>query len=208
VIHDDRKDGMNKYKAQFARKTSARTLADALKGADAFVGVSQAGVMTPEMVKSMAPNAIIFAMANPDPEITPQEVASVRSDAIMATGRSDFPNQVNNCLGFPGLFRGALDVRARKINEPMKLAAVHALAELAKLGEKDIPEAVKKAYPNERFHFGPSYIIPKPFDPRVLLHVSPAVAKAAMDSGVARLKIDLGEYRKQLEQTSRKLAKS
>jgi len=208
VIHDGRKDGMNKYKAQFARKTSARTLADALKGADAFVGVSQAGVMTAEMVKSMAPNAIIFAMANPDPEITPQEVASVRSDAIMATGRSDFPNQVNNCLGFPGLFRGALDVRARKINEPMKLAAVHALADLAKLGEKDIPEAVKKAYPGERFHFGPSYIIPKPFDPRVLLHVSPAVAKAAMDSGVARFKIDLGEYRKQLEQTSRKLAKS
>ena len=208
VIYDSRKDGMNKYKAQFARKTSARTLADALKGADAFVGVSQAGVMTAEMVKSMAPNAIIFAMANPDPEITPQEVASVRSDAIMATGRSDFPNQVNNCLGFPGLFRGALDVRARKINEPMKLAAVHALADLAKLGEKDIPEAVKKAYPKERFHFGPSYIIPKPFDPRVLLHVAPAVAKAAMDSGVARLKIDLGEYRKQLEQTSRKLAKS
>ena len=208
VIYDGRKDGMNKYKAQFARKTSARTLADALKGADAFVGVSQAGVMTAEMVKSMAPNAIIFAMANPDPEITPQEVASVRSDAIMATGRSDFPNQVNNCLGFPGLFRGALDVRARKINEPMKLAAVHALADLAKLGEKDIPEAVKKAYPKERFHFGPSYIIPKPFDPRVLLHVAPAVAKAAMDSGVARLKIDLGEYRKQLEQTSRKLAKS
>jgi len=208
VIYDGRKDGMNKYKAQFVRKTSARTLADALQGADAFVGVSQAGVMTAEMVKSMAPNAIIFAMANPDPEITPQEVASVRSDAIMATGRSDFPNQVNNCLGFPGLFRGALDVRARKINEPMKLAAVHALADLAKLGEKDIPEAVKKAYPKERFHFGPTYIIPKPFDPRVLLHVAPAVAKAAMDSGVARLKIDLGEYRKQLEQTSRKLAKS
>jgi len=208
VIHDGRKDGMNKYKAQFVRKTPARTLADALQGADAFVGVSQAGVMTAEMVKSMAPNPIIFAMANPDPEITPQEVASVRSDAIMATGRSDFPNQVNNCLGFPGLFRGALDVRARKINEPMKLAAVHALADLAKLGEKDIPEAVKKAYPKERFHFGPSYIIPKPFDPRVLLHVAPAVAKAAMDSGVARLKIDLGEYRKQLEQTSRKLAKS
>jgi malate dehydrogenase (oxaloacetate-decarboxylating)(NADP+) len=126
----------------------------------------------------------------------------------MATGRSDFPNQVNNCLGFPGLFRGALDVRARKINEAMKLAAVHALADLAKLGAKDMPEVVKKAYPNERFQFGPSYIIPKPFDPRVLLHVSPAVAKAAMDSGVARLKIDLGEYRKRLEQTSRKLAKS
>ncbi len=208
VIHDGRTDGMNKYKAQFARKTSARTLADALKGADAFVGVSQAGVVTREMVSSMAPNAIIFAMANPDPEITPKEVASVRSDVIMATGRSDFPNQVNNCLGFPFLFRGALDVRARKINEPMKLAAVHALADLARLGEKDIPDAVKKAYPGERFHFGPSYIIPKPFDPRVLLHVSPAVAKAAMDSGVARMKVDLGEYRKRLEQTSRELAQS
>ncbi len=208
VIHDGRTDGMNKYKAQFARKTAARSLADALEGADAFVGVSQAGVVTPEMVKTMAPNAIIFAMANPDPEITPKEVASVRSDVIMATGRSDFPNQVNNCLGFPFLFRGALDVRARKINEPMKLAAVHALADLARLGEKDIPDAVKSAYPGERFHFGPSYIIPKPFDPRVLLHVSPAVAKAAMDSGVARVKVDLGEYRKRLEQTSRELAQS
>ncbi len=208
VIHDGRTDGMNKYKAQFARKTAARSLADALEGADAFVGVSQAGVVTPEMVKTMAPNAIIFAMANPDPEITPKEVASVRSDVIMATGRSDYANQVNNCLGFPFLFRGALDVRARKINEPMKLAAVHALADLAKLGEQGIPDAVKKAYPGDRFHFGPTYIIPKPFDPRVLLHVSPAVAKAAMDSGVARVPVDLGEYRKRLEQTSRELAQS
>ncbi len=208
VIYKGRTEHMNPYKEAWANDTKDRTLADAMRGADIFLGLSGPDLVSEEMVKSMAPNPIIFAMANPDPEITPQEVASVRSDAIMATGRSDFPNQVNNCLGFPGLFRGALDVRARKINEPMKLAAVHALADLAKLGEKDIPEAVKKAYPKERFHFGPSYIIPKPFDPRVLLHVAPAVAKAAMDSGVARLKIDLGEYRKQLEQTSRKLAKS
>jgi malate dehydrogenase (oxaloacetate-decarboxylating)(NADP+) len=208
VIHDGRTDGMNKYKAQFARKTASRSLADAMKGADAFVGVSQAGVVTPEMVKTMAPGAIIFAMANPDPEITPKEVASVRSDVIMATGRSDFPNQVNNCLGFPGLFRGALDVRAHKINEPMKHAAVKALAELARLGAKEMPDAVKKAYPGETFDFGPTYIIPKPFDPRVLLHVSPAVAQAAMETGVARVKIDLGAYRKRLEEINRELAQS
>jgi malate dehydrogenase (oxaloacetate-decarboxylating)(NADP+) len=208
VIHDARTDGMNKYKAQFARKTAARTLADALVGADAFVGVSQAGVVTQAMVKSMAPNAIIFAMANPDPEITPEEVSAVRSDVIMATGRSDFPNQVNNCLGFPFLFRGALDVRARKINEPMKQAAVKALAELARLGAKGMPDAVKAAYPGENFEFGPGYIIPKPFDPRVLLHVSPAVAQAAMESGVARVKLDLGDYRKRLEQINRELAQS
>jgi malate dehydrogenase (oxaloacetate-decarboxylating)(NADP+) len=199
---------MNKYKAQFARKTTSRTLADALKGADAFIGVSQAGVMTKDMVKSMAANPIIFAMANPDPEISPSEVAAVRSDAIMATGRSDYPNQVNNCLGFPFLFRGALDVRARKINEPMKHAAVKALAELAQLGEKGMPEAVRTAYPGETFDFGPNYIIPKPFDPRVLLHVCPAVAKAAMESGVARTKIDLAEYGKRLEAINRELAQS
>jgi malate dehydrogenase (oxaloacetate-decarboxylating)(NADP+) len=208
VIHDGRTDGMNKYKAQFARKTSSRSLADALKGADAFIGVSQAGLMTKDMVKSMAANPIIFAMANPDPEISPRDVAAVRSDAIMATGRSDYPNQVNNCLGFPFLFRGALDVRARKINEPMKHAAVKALAELAQLGEKGIPDAVRTAYPGETFHFGPTYIIPKPFDPRVLLHVCPAVAKAAMDSGVARTKIDLAEYGKRLEAINRELAQS
>ncbi len=208
VIHDGRTDGMNKYKAQFARNTTSRSLADALKGADAFIGVSQAGLMTKDMVKSMAANPIIFAMANPDPEISPRDVASVRSDAIMATGRSDYPNQVNNCLGFPFLFRGALDVRARKINEPMKHAAVKALAELAHLGEKGMPDAVRTAYPGETFHFGPSYIIPKPFDPRVLLHVCPAVAKAAMDSGVARTKIDLAQYAKRLESINRELAKS
>jgi malate dehydrogenase (oxaloacetate-decarboxylating)(NADP+) len=147
----------------------------------------------------MAADPIIFAMANPDPEITPKEVAEVRSDAIMATGRSDFANQVNNCLGFPFLFRGALDVRARKINEPMKLAAVHALAALAKHGEDGITDAVRHAYPGESFAFGPSYIIPKPFDPRVLLHVAPEVAKAAMETGVARETVDLAAYRKRLE---------
>jgi len=199
VIHAGRSEGMNKYKAQFARETGARTLSDALKGADAFIGVSQAGLVTHEMVKSMAGDPIIFAMANPDPEILPSEVAEVRSDGIMATGRSDFPNQVNNCLGFPFLFRGALDVRARKINEEMKRAAVEALAELARRGEEGIPEAVRHAYPGERFDFGPHYIIPKPFDPRVLLFVAPAVARAAMDSGVARTQIDLDEYGRRLE---------
>jgi malate dehydrogenase (oxaloacetate-decarboxylating)(NADP+) len=148
----------------------------------------------------MAPKPLVFAMANPDPEITPDEVRSVRDDAIIATGRSDYPNQVNNVLGFPFIFRGALDVRARQINEPMKHAAVHALAELARRGEA-VPEAVRRAYPNEAFDFGPNYIIPKPFDSRVLLYVAPAVASAAMDSGVARVKVDIGEYQKRLEQT-------
>ena len=199
VIYEGRTDGMNKYKARFARKTSARTLEDAMKGADAFVGVASAGLVTKPMVASMAANPIIFAMANPDPEITPAEVAEVRSDAIMATGRSDYPNQVNNVLGFPFIFRGALDVRARKINLEMKLAAVKALAELARMGEQGVPEEVFHAYPGERFEFGPTYIIPKPFDPRVLIYESMAVAKAAMDSGVARLQIDLDQYRERLE---------
>jgi malate dehydrogenase (oxaloacetate-decarboxylating)(NADP+) len=199
VLYAGRKDGMNKYKARYTRDTDARTLADALRGADCFVGVSSAGTVTGEMVASMAPKPIIFAMANPDPEITPAEVAAVRGDAIMATGRSDYANQVNNVLGFPFIFRGALDVRARKINMEMKLAAVHALAELARMGETGIPDAVRHAYPGERFDFGPTYIIPKPFDPRVLIHESIAVAKAAMESGVARLPIDLDEYRRTLE---------
>ena len=199
VIYEGRKEGMNKYKARFARNTAARSLEDAMKGADAFVGVASAGLVTKPMVASMAANPIIFAMANPDPEITPAEVAEVRSDAIMATGRSDYPNQVNNVLGFPFIFRGALDVRARKINLEMKLAAVKALAELARMGEQGVPEEVFNAYPGERFEFGPTYIIPKPFDPRVLIYESMAVAKAAMDSGVARLQIDLDEYRERLE---------
>jgi malate dehydrogenase (oxaloacetate-decarboxylating)(NADP+) len=199
VLYEGRTEGMNKYKARYVRKTSARTLADALRGADCFVGVSSAGTVTGEMVAAMAPKPIIFAMANPDPEITPAEVAAVRGDAIMATGRSDYVNQVNNVLGFPFIFRGALDVRARKINMEMKLAAVHALAELARLGEVGLPQAVRTAYPTERFDFGPSYIIPKPFDPRVLIHESMAVAKAAMESGVARQPVDLEDYRRSLE---------
>jgi malate dehydrogenase (oxaloacetate-decarboxylating)(NADP+) len=199
VIYEGRKDGMNPYKARFARPTDARNLADALQGADAFVGVSMAGLVTQEMVRSMADHPIIFAMANPDPEITPAEVAEVRDDAIMATGRSDFPNQVNNVLGFPFIFRGALDVRARKINIEMKLAAVRALAELAKQGEQGLPQEVLRAYEGERFEFSPSYIIPKPFDPRVLTWEASAVAQAAMETGVARIQIDLEEYRDGLE---------
>jgi malate dehydrogenase (oxaloacetate-decarboxylating)(NADP+) len=199
VIYEGRTDGMNKYKARLARPTDKRSLEDALRGADAFIGVASAGLVTPEMVKHMADRPIIFAMANPDPEITPSEVAQVRGDAIMATGRSDFPNQVNNVLGFPFIFRGALDVRARKINEEMKLAAVHALAELARQGEQGLPEEVMRAYEGERFEFGPKYIIPKPFDPRVLIWESVAVAKAAMDTGVARITIDLDEYHDRLE---------
>jgi malate dehydrogenase (oxaloacetate-decarboxylating)(NADP+) len=201
VIYEGRSAGMNPYKAEFARKTSARTLDDAMKGADVFAGLSQAGLVTPDMVKNMAANPIIFAMANPDPEITPADVAKVRSDAIMATGRSDFPNQVNNVLGFPFIFRGALDVNASKINEPMKLAAAHALAELACRG-KVVPQIVRDAYGNENFELGPNYIIPKPFDPRLLTYVVPAVAQAAMDSGVARTKIDIVEYGQQLSKTA------
>ncbi|MEE2671695.1 MAG: NADP-dependent malic enzyme [Bdellovibrionota bacterium] len=197
VIYQGRKEGMNKYKEQFAVKTDARTLADALKDADAFMGCSAKGVMTKDMVASMAKNPIIFAMANPDPEITPEEVAEVRDDAIMATGRTDYPNQVNNVLGFPFIFRGALDVRARKINEEMKLAAVHALADLAK---EEVPESVKMAYGGKEFSFGRDYLIPKPFDKRVLTRVSSAVAKAACDTGVARKVItDFKQYSLELE---------
>lgn len=198
VIYKGRTDGMNKYKDFFANDTKARTLGDALKGADCFIGCSAKGLVSKDMVKSMAANPIIFAMANPDPEITPEEVAEVRSDAIMATGRSDYPNQVNNVLGFPFIFRGALDVRARKINEQMKKAAAMALAALAK---EEVPDDVKRAYGNENFSFGKNYLIPKPFDKRVLTRVAPAVAKAAMDSGVARLKIeDFNAYAKSLQE--------
>jgi malate dehydrogenase (oxaloacetate-decarboxylating)(NADP+) len=200
VIYEGRKDGMNPYKQEFARRTNDRTLSDAMRGADVFVGLSSAGLVTQPMVKSMAPKPIIFAMANPDPEITPDEVAAVRDDAIMATGRSDYVNQVNNVLGFPFIFRGALDVRARQINEAMKQAAAHGLAELARLGEREgIPDVVRNAYPGERFEFGPDYLIPKPFDPRVLVHVALAVARAAVETGVARVRCDLGEYRCSLE---------
>jgi malate dehydrogenase (oxaloacetate-decarboxylating)(NADP+) len=196
VIYEGREKGMNKYKAFFATQSKCRTLAEALKGADVFVGVSVAGAVTKDMVASMAKDPIVFAMANPDPEISYPDAISVRNDIIMATGRSDFPNQVNNVLGFPFIFRGALDVRAKAINEEMKIAAVKALAKLAK---EDVTDQVIKAYGGKRFKFGPEYIIPKPFDSRVLLWVTPAVAEAAMKSGVAQTKIDLDEYRSQLE---------
>jgi malate dehydrogenase (oxaloacetate-decarboxylating)(NADP+) len=199
VIYRGREEGMNIYKEEFAIETAHRTLADAMVDADVFIGCSTAGIVTKEMVDSMAKQPIIFAMANPDPEITPSDVLAVRRDAICATGRSDYPNQVNNVLGFPFIFRGALDVRATQINEEMKLAAVRALAELARRGEM-VPEAVKHAYPGESFDFCTSYIIPKPFDPRVLLFVAPAVAEAAMVSGVARMEIDLAEYAVRLQQ--------
>ncbi|RNC68457.1 MAG: NADP-dependent malic enzyme [Desulfuromonadales bacterium] len=202
VIYKGRTEGMNPYKELFAADTPFRTLEEAAAGADVLFGLSVKGAFTPEMVRSMAPNPIIFAMANPDPEITPEEAFAVRSDVIMATGRSDYPNQVNNVLGFPFIFRGALDVRATGINEEMKLAAVHALARLAR---EEVPDSVCKAYGNKKFSFGPDYIIPKPFDPRVLLHVAPAIAQAAMDSGVARQPIeDMAKYVEQLESSQGK----
>jgi malate dehydrogenase (oxaloacetate-decarboxylating)(NADP+) len=197
VVYKGRTEGMNPYKEKYARQTSMRTLADAMKGADVFVGVSVKGIVTKDMIKSMADHPIVFAMANPDPEITPEEAGSVRDDIIMATGRSDYPNQVNNVLGFPFIFRGALDVRATCINEEMKIAAVRALADLAK---EDVSDSVIAAYGGEQFRFGPEYIIPKPFDPRVLLWEAPAVARAAMESGVARIPIsDFEAYRDSLE---------
>ncbi len=205
VIHRERLSELNEYKREFAADTERRSLADALVDADVFVGLSQAGLVTRDMVRSMAPRPIIFAMANPDPEISPDDVASVRDDAIMATGRSDYPNQVNNVLGFPFIFRGALDVHATGINEEMKRAATTALAELARSDEA-IPEVVKRAYPNRSLRFGPDYIIPTPFDPRALLRVAPAVAQAAMDTGVARRTIELSAYREKLEQTVEALA--
>jgi malate dehydrogenase (oxaloacetate-decarboxylating)(NADP+) len=195
VVTKDRTEGMNKYKARFAADTDARTLEDAVRGADVFYGLSVADVLTPEMVRSMAERPIIFAMANPDPEIKYDLAKEVRPEAIVATGRSDFPNQVNNVLGFPFIFRGALDVRARSINEEMKVAAAYALAKLTK---EDVPDSVLRAYGLESLKFGPEYIIPKPLDPRVMLWESPAVAQAAMESGVARKQIDLEEYREQL----------
>lgn len=192
VIYKGRKEGMNAFKEEFAVETEKRNLVEALKGADCFVGLSVAGVLTEDMLKSMAKNPIVFAMANPDPEIDPAVAKKIRPDVIIATGRSDYPNQVNNVLGFPSIFRGALDTRATAINEEMKLAAVHALADLAR---EDVPESVSMAYANKSFQFGPDYIIPKPFDNRVLIKVAPAVAKAAMSSGVAQKPIlDFEEY--------------
>jgi malate dehydrogenase (oxaloacetate-decarboxylating)(NADP+) len=195
VVYKGRTEGMNAWKSEFALETKARTLADACKGADLFLGLSVKGVLTAEMIRTMAPNPIVFAMANPDPEISYPEGKAAREDIIMCTGRSDYPNQINNVLGFPFIFRGALDVRARTINEEMKMAAARALAALAK---EEVPESVSRAYSGERFAFGREYFVPKPLDPRALLWVAPAVAEAAMKSGVARVQIDLEEYRERL----------
>ncbi len=196
VIYEGRAEEMNPYKARFARRTDLRTLSDAMRGADVFIGLSVGNIVTSEMLLSMAPRPIVFALANPDPEVPYDVVVKTRPDAIVATGRSDYPNQVNNLLGFPFIFRGALDVRATTINQAMELAATHALAELAR---EEVPDSVSRSYGVQRLEFGPQYIIPKPFDPRVLLRESTAVAKAAMDSGVAQEHVDLDEYREQLE---------
>ena len=195
VVYKGRTEGMNKYKERFLVETDARTLADAVRGADVFYGLSVANVLTPDMVKSMAKDPIVFAMANPDPEIKPELAKEARKDVIMASGRSDYPNQINNVLGFPFIFRGALDVRARAINDDMKFAASKALAALAK---EDVPDSVLRAYGVDGIKFGREYIIPKPLDPRVLLWESPAVAETAMKTGVARKAIDINEYREQL----------
>jgi len=196
VIYEGRKEGINPQKERFLIDTPKRTIEDALNGADVFVGLSNGGAISKDMIKKMNDSPIIFAMANPDPEITYPDAHEARNDIIMATGRSDYPNQVNNVLGFPFIFRGALDVRAHAINEEMKVAAAMSLAALAK---EPVPDSVASAYKNESFEFGPDYIVPKPFDPRVLVWESVAVAKAAIDSGVARINIDLDEYKKKLE---------
>ena len=196
VVYQGRTNKMDQFKSAFMIKTAKRTLAEAVDGADCLLGLSVKGAVTKAMIKSMAKNPIIFVMANPDPEITPEEIKQVRGDAIIATGRSDYPNQVNNVLGFPYIFRGALDVRARGINEEMKVAAAHALAELAR---EDVPDEVAAAYHGARPMFGKDYIIPTPFDPRLISFVPPFVAQAAMDTGVARKPIaDMEEYRKSL----------
>ncbi len=198
VVYEGRQEYMDQWKAPHAVKTELRTLSEAMKGADVFLGLSVAGIVTKDMIKSMAKNPIIFAMANPDPEITPEEIKDVRSDAIIATGRSDYPNQVNNVLGFPYIFRGALDVRARNVNEEMKLACAQALAALAR---QDVPEEVAAAYHGKRPKYGAEYIIPAPFDPRLISEIPPYVAQAAMDTGVARKPIeDMEAYKKSLAQ--------
>ncbi len=197
VIYRGRQEGMNDAKAFFATPRQVRTLRDALLGADVFVGLSVKGVLTPEMIELMAAKPIIFALANPEPEIEYSVALAARPDAIVATGRSDYPNQVNNVLGFPFIFRGALDVRARDINDEMKIAAVHALANLAR---EEVPYSVKRAYAQENISFGKEYLIPKPFDRRVLYWVAPAVAQAAIETGVARSPLDLEEYKFQLEE--------
>jgi len=196
IVYEGRPGELDPYKAKFANKTKARTIAEALAGADVFVGLSVAGAITGEMVAKMAKKPIVFALANPEPEILPDQVRAVRSDAIIATGRSDYPNQVNNVLGFPFIFRGAMDARATQVNEEMKMAATRALAALAK---EDVPDSVSRLYGLRSVKFGPDYLIPFPFDPRVLLWVAPAVAWAAVASGVAKEMIDLENYREQLE---------
>ena len=198
VIYRGRSEGMNQWKSAHAVDTDKRTLAEAMVGADVFLGLSVKGALTQDMVKSMAPNPLIFAMANPDPEITPEEVHAVRPDAIVGTGRSDYPNQVNNVLGFPYIFRGALDVRARRVNMEMKIACANALAQLAR---EDVPDEVAAAYHGVQLKFGPEYIIPSPFDPRLMSYIPPFVAQAAMDTGVARKPIpDMDAYRASLAQ--------
>ena len=196
VVYKGRTEGMNPYKERYALETRHRTLAEAMEGADVFIGVSAKDAVSKAMVAAMNLKPLVMAMANPDPEIGWDDAMSVRDDLVMATGRSDFPNQVNNVLGFPFIFRGALDVRARAINMEMKLAATHALADLTK---EDVPDSVMRAYGVDSMRFGPNYIIPSPFDPRVLTWESPAVAKAAIETGVARIQIDLDSYRDQLE---------
>jgi malate dehydrogenase (oxaloacetate-decarboxylating)(NADP+) len=202
VLHSGRTQGLNKYKDKFVRETEARTLADAMKDADVFVGLSVANCVTPAMLLSMASRPVVFALANPDPEIEYELAVATRKDILMASGRSDYPNQVNNVLGFPFIFRGALDARATTINEQMMLAASYALAELAR---QDVPDSVRRVYGVESMEFGPDYIIPKPFDTRVLTCVAPAVARAAMESGVAQIQLNPDEYREALE---RRLGKS
>ncbi len=196
VIYEGRNAGLNPQKERFLVDTDKRTIGDALVGADVFVGLSNGGAINQQDVKNMAKNPIIFAMANPDPEILPAEAKEARDDVITATGRSDFANQVNNVLGFPFIFRGALDVRATKINDEMKVAAAYSLAALAK---EPVPDKVARAYGDQKFEFGPDYIVPKPFDPRVLVWESAAVAQAAMETGVSRINIDLDDYKKSLE---------
>jgi malate dehydrogenase (oxaloacetate-decarboxylating)(NADP+) len=203
VLYKGRTEGMNPYKEAFVQDTPLRTLAEALEGADVFVGVSVAGLVTKDMVRSMSDKPIVFALANPDPEIGYADAKAARKDAIVATGRSDTPNQVNNVLGFPFIFRGALDVHATTINEPMKVAAVHALADLTR---EKVPASVSKAYGGTAFQFGPDYLIPKPFDPRVLVREASAVAKAAMESGAAQVSVDIEAYRKKLVQMTAKIA--
>src|SRR5690242_15568695 len=196
VIYQGRTEGMNQWKSAHAVRTKARTLEEAMKGADVFFGLSAKGAVTPAMLKAMAPKPMIAAMANPDPEVTPEEVKAVRSDAIICTGRSDYPNQINNVLGFPYIFRGALDVRASTINDAMKIAAAEALAALAR---EDVPDEVAAAYSGNRLKFGPEYLIPTPFDPRLIYAVPTAVAKAAMDTKVARKPIsDMEGYKRSL----------